>query len=138
MSQAFVERYEEIQRSAGRTRSVSPQQMLAAWRGFVSSCGEGYEESLAQYFYDVRIRDAIELALTDPGLSALDGYTRFRAAVHEVDDRFRLVATQTLPIRDPERYPWWHRLVPGRAGEELAQQLREEFGLRVDVVQDGG
>jgi len=138
MSQAFVERYEEIQRRAGRTRSVTPQQMLAAWRAFVGSCGEGYEESLTQYFYDLRIRDAIELALSDTGLSALDGYTRFRSAVHEVDDRFRRVATKNLPIQHPERYAWWHRLVPGRAGEEFAQQLQEEFGLRIDVVREGG
>ncbi|MFI9585833.1 hypothetical protein ACIHCQ_29190 [Streptomyces sp. NPDC052236] len=137
MSKEFIETYEEIQRR-NRRGVVSPARALALWRGFVRSCETGYDQPFADYFSDVRIRGSIELALRDPVLASLDGYARFRDAVHEMDDRFRRVATVRLPFRNgPHRPPedeWWSLVVPARAEEELARFLQEEYGVAIEIV----
>ncbi|MEU5583741.1 HalX domain-containing protein [Streptomyces chrestomyceticus] len=134
MSEEFFVRYTEVQYGSGRARAVSPRGDLGHWSAFVDTCEEGYDDALPDYFYELRIRDAIERALTDERLRQTEGYAAFRARVEAVDERFRRVASERLPVADPSGLGWWHLVVPGRGGEEFARSLREEFGVTVDVV----
>ncbi|MFD9485188.1 hypothetical protein [Streptomyces sp. NPDC059991] len=97
-------------------------------------CESGYDDSLYEYFYDLQVRDALEIALNDRELRRLDGYDLFHEKVSVVDDDFRRIATLPLPVKDPTGSDWWHLIIPDRGRLEFVVNLREEFGVTVTVV----
>ncbi|MFB8784450.1 hypothetical protein VSS38_32695 [Streptomyces albogriseolus] len=132
----FLHGYEEVQVRAGRREGVSALRDLASWRQFVATCQEGYDDVLPEYFHDLRVRDAIERGLAEDSLRGTRGFDDFWRAVHDVDERFRKIATVPIRLADPQAFSWWHHVVPGKGGEEFARDLERHFAVVIDVVEE--
>jgi hypothetical protein len=108
---------------------------VEAWRDFVEECSVGYSDSLAEYEFDLSVRDRIQRALDDESLQAADGYERFRESVRSIDDRFLGLARVDLPAADAGSLPWWHLRVPEKGGRELADDLSLRLGVTITVIE---
>lgn len=134
LSREFLDRYVEVQLECGRNRVHQAAVDLGLWRGFVTTCESGYDDSLYEYHFDLQVRDAIEAALNDRELSRLDGYDLFHAKVSVIDEKFRQIATVPLPVKDRTNRAWWNLAVPHQGCKEFAENLREEFGVTITVA----
>ncbi|MFD7168465.1 hypothetical protein [Streptomyces violascens] len=134
LSREFLDRYVEIQRESERTRVHHAAVDLGLWQSFVATCESGYDNSLYEYMYDLQVRDAIETALSDTEISETEGYSAFKEKVRVIDEKFRRIATQSLPVKDSSGSKWWHLVIPYRGCEEFANNLREEFGVTIEII----
>ncbi|MBM0232338.1 hypothetical protein JNW91_10970 [Micromonospora sp. STR1_7] len=122
----FVERFAEV--TGGRR----PTGYVEAWEQFVGFCEEGYDDVLDEYWFDLSVRHAIEQVLTDEGLRGFPQMGWFRELVGDADERFRAVLSeQRAPVRSDA--PWWEAYLPAWAGPVLAAELRDTYGIHVEV-----
>lgn len=121
----FVDRVRELV-------GISPGQLTAEWREFTEIVDLGYDFSIDEYEYDLRIRDRVERVLTDPELNGMAELAWVRAEVVETDTRFRTLLTDE-PVNRKPGLPWWRSRYPKRAGEELARGLEASYGVRIEV-----
>jgi hypothetical protein len=109
----------------------SPSSLLEEWVQLVRECEAGYEWNLYEYHNDLSVRDALEAILADPG-RAEEERAEVATRLLEIDARFQALLQPGVRV-GPEEDPWWHAGVPRYAGEELAAELREWFGVEVEV-----
>ncbi|MEU4613018.1 hypothetical protein [Streptomyces umbrinus] len=131
----FLEAYERVQMNAGLGEGASAVRDLASWKGFVAACAEGYDDVLHEYFHDLRVRDAIERGLVAESLMSVEGFGDFCRAVRAIDEIFREIATVPISLADPSAFSWWHHVVPGRGGEDFADDLRHHFGVTIHIIE---
>lgn len=115
------------------TEAVSPAELLDEWRELVDACVDGYEDNVMQYHADLAIRDRIEACLRAPGRTDAE----FDAHVADADARFRALLQPGVEV-GPAGDPWWHRGVPRYAGDALADDVQEWFGVEVERRESGG
>lgn len=111
---------------------------VEAWRDFVDECMSGYSDALAEYEFDLSVRDRLQKALGDERLQVADGFERFRESVGSIDGEFRGLARVDLPVADAGSLPWWHLRVPERGGREFADDLSLRVGVTITVVEWDG
>ncbi|WP_328651360.1 hypothetical protein OG598_25260 [Micromonospora sp. NBC_00330] len=122
----FVERFAEV--TGGRL----PTGYVEGWEQLVEFCEEGYDDNLDEYWSDLSIREAIERVLTDERLVGFPQMGWVRERIEAADERFRAVLSeQTMPGLS-ER-PWWEAYLPAWAGPEFAAELRDTYGIHVEV-----
>jgi hypothetical protein len=112
-------------------RHPLPAELAEEWAQVVRECEAGYEWNVYEYHNDLAVRDAIAARLADPGTPEEDR-AELATRTAEVDARFQALLRAGVEI-GPEEDPWWHRGVPRYAGPELARELREWFGVEVEV-----
>ena len=111
------------------THGPSPAELLDDWRALVAECERSYDWNAYEYHNDLIVRDRVATAL-----EGMDDARRtpYAAEVAEVDARFRALLQPDVQV-GPEEDPWWRRGVPRFAGAELARDLKEWFGVEVEV-----
>lgn len=122
----FVERFAEV--TGGRR----PTGYVEGWEQLVEFCEEGYHDNLDEYWGDLSIRDAIESVLTDERLSGFPQMGWVRERIEAADERFRAVLSEQAMPGHSER-SWWQAYVPAWAGPEFAAELRDTYGVHVEV-----
>ncbi|WP_327042434.1 hypothetical protein OG400_08295 [Micromonospora ureilytica] len=122
----FVERFAEV--TGGRR----PTGYVEGWEQFVGFCEEGYHDILDEYWFDLSVRDAIERVLTDERLFGFPQMGWVRERIESADDRFRAVLSEQ-PMPGLSERPWWEAYAPAWAGPELAAELRDTYGINVEV-----
>ncbi|PZM97345.1 MAG: hypothetical protein DIU79_02830 [Actinobacteria bacterium] len=127
----FTQRFQELQRRAGRKRILTPDSALTEWANFATSVAAGYEMGLDEYVNDLSLRRVLEEALNDPVLASSEGYLSFRASVQSTDDILKGSFSEHLIGH--ESAPWWERGVPRLAGRKLADDLLSVYGIVVEV-----
>ncbi|MGW3854628.1 hypothetical protein [Micromonospora arida] len=122
----FVERFAEV--TGGRR----PTSYVEGWEQFIQFCEEGYDDNLDEYWFDLSIRNAIERLLTDERLSGFPQMEWVRERIEAADERFRAVLSEQPTPGRSER-SWWEAYLPAWVGPELAAELRDTYGIRVEV-----
>lgn len=113
---------------SGRWRDTAPEELLARWNKLVTECENCYVGDVEEYFNDLTSRDAIERAMRDEDLSRYPEMADFKEHVARIDARFhsllRSDAFPRLPVKD-----WWARGIVRSAGQRLADELRDRYGV---------
>jgi hypothetical protein len=127
----FLEAFREAARSLGSWRLLTPTEVVGSWRGFVEQCEEGYADSIFEFHNDLSVRTLIMKLLEHPALLDYEQMGWVREEVAAIDDRYGalLLDSDLRPGR-----PWWEARVPRIAGEELAADFKERYGVNVDIV----
>ncbi|MEU7840371.1 hypothetical protein AB0B39_05290 [Micromonospora sp. NPDC049114] len=122
----FVERFAEV--TGGRR----PTGYVQGWEQFVGFCEDGYDDILEEYRFDLSVRHAIENVLTDERLFGFPQMGWVRERIEAADERFRAVLSeQRMP--GPDERQWWEAHVLAWAGPTLAADLRDAYGIHVQV-----
>ncbi|MFF5054062.1 hypothetical protein ACFY1S_12855 [Micromonospora sp. NPDC000663] len=122
----FVERFAEV--TGGRR----PTGYVEGWEQFVGFCEEGYHDNLDEYWFDLSIRDSIERLLTDERLFGFPQMGWVRERIEAADERFRAVLSEQ-PMPGRSERSWWEAYLPAWAGSEFATELRDTYGVHVEV-----
>jgi hypothetical protein len=109
--------------------------LLEEWAQLVRECEAGYEWNLYEYHTDLQVRDALERIVSDHA-RAHEERAEVATRLAEIDARFEAILQGGVEV-GPEEDPWWHRGVPRLAGPDLAAELREWFGVEVEVREVG-
>ncbi|MGW2044703.1 hypothetical protein ACWCPF_05920 [Streptomyces sp. NPDC001858] len=108
---------------------------VESWREFVEECGDGYSDSLAEYEFDLSVRDRLQKALDDETLRTVEEFQRLREAVDSIDQEFSALTSVVRPVAEGDALPWWHLRIPRSAGRELAEELFQRLGVVITVVE---
>ncbi|GAB2617080.1 hypothetical protein [Kribbella endophytica] len=122
---------EAVKAAGGRPRS-SPAALVDEWLGFVQACEQGYSEDIDEFHNDRSVRGLLEQLLNDPGLGRFPQLSWVRTAVAAADERYRAVL---IPVDMWPHQTWWERSLPRLAGEELAAEFLEQYGVAVEIVE---
>jgi hypothetical protein len=117
---------------------VSLWRDVAAWREFVEECKVGYMDSLAEYEFDLSVRDRLQRALDDVSFQRVKSgkeFQRFKETVAALDEEFSGLASMDRPVADADVLAWWHLRVPDKAGREFADELFQRLGVRIATVE---
>ena len=99
----------------------------------VDAVEEGYEDNIYEYDNDISVRGRIDRVLQDPELASLPEREAFARRVHEIDERFRTLVTESsVRVVDQE---WWYERLPKRAGEELLEDMRDLYGYEAESLE---
>lgn len=93
--------------------------LITAWREFVESCVQGYQDEFAEFQSELELRDVIESLIIDQYLSEMPEHRYFVSAINQIDERYRdiLIADPPQPLR--HKSVWWWRSVPKIGGSSL-------------------
>lgn len=131
----FVEAFSQFVKRHGRWRNYEPSALIGQWADLVDSCVEGFQGNAAEdYFNTLTSRGELERAMNAEELTRFPQMGLVRKAVLAVDERFRAILRPDAFPRFPES-EWWLRGVVRYAGPQLAEDLRREYGIIVDVLQ---
>ncbi|WP_405966025.1 hypothetical protein OG713_45770 (plasmid) [Streptomyces sp. NBC_00723] len=111
---------------------------VESWREFVEECRDGYPDSLAEYEFDLSVRDRLQVALGDETMQTpelVEEFRRFRQAVERIDQEFSALASVVRPVAEGNVLPWWHLRIPRSAGRELADELFQRLDVVITVVE---
>ncbi|GAB2796554.1 hypothetical protein [Amycolatopsis magusensis] len=125
------ERFAEVVADFGWRTAPGPEQLAGQWEQVVDLVEAGYEDNIYEYHNDLTVRGLIDRLLTDEELRGDERLDGFRARIAQVDTRLRNLLT-SAPVHDIAG-PWWETRVPVYAGEELAKDLRDRYGVDVEV-----
>jgi hypothetical protein len=127
----FLGAFRETARSLGSWRLLTPTDVVGSWKGFVEQCKEGYADNIYEFHNDLSVRSLIMKLLEHPAPRDYGQMGWVREEVAAIDDRYRVLLLDS-DVR-PGR-PWWEASVPRIAGEELAADIKERYGVNIDVV----
>jgi hypothetical protein len=117
-------------------RGPATSALVEEWAQVVRECEAGYGWNVYEYHNDLSVRDTIARRLADPA-TPVEDRTELATRAAEVDARFQALLQPEVEV-GPVDDPWWHRGVLRYAGEELAAELREWFGVKVEVRETAG
>ncbi|WP_031104641.1 hypothetical protein [Streptomyces sp. NRRL S-146] len=132
MARAFVDRFRYMAVRAGRRQVSTPFGMLALWETFVDDCREGYDGTLYEYRDQLSVRRFLQGVLDDPVIRDAPESGWFAAEVTRIDTEFRALLDAGHPV--PGGTAWWDRRIPGLAGENMAESVRNHFGIELDIA----
>jgi hypothetical protein len=98
----------------------------------VDDCQEGYSASLFEYWEDVSVRRFLQAVITSPGVAEMPDARWFLDEVAEIDLRLKSVLEGGFEIHGG--WGWWDRSIPRFAGEEMARDVRDQYGFEMEVV----
>jgi Xaa-Pro aminopeptidase len=124
------EKITQIQK--GWTRAFSLIQMEEAWAQFLDECEEGYNWNIYEFDNDISVRDRIELVLSREDLFGIAAVEHLRAAVANVDERFRALLRNDMSINNDAAH-WWRRGVLKYAGQQYAEDVRRRYGIEIET-----
>ena len=130
----FVEAFSRFVRRRGRWRNCEPSALVGQWSDLVASCVEGFKgNAVEDYFNELTSRSDLEAAMNASELARFPQMELVRRAVLAADERFRAIL---LPDAFPKfpKSEWWLRGVVRYSGPQLAEDLRRDYGVVVDVV----
>ncbi|MEV0884579.1 hypothetical protein AB0J03_12175 [Streptomyces microflavus] len=128
----FLDRFRELAVDLGRSPGLTPHHAIEQWSEFVNDCIEGFEGTIFEYWDDISIRSFLQRVIDDSAVGTTPELEWFREEVCRVDERFSDLLAQGFDV--PGGRGWWERKVPGVAGREMAENVREQYGYHVDVV----
>jgi hypothetical protein len=110
----------------------SPNEYVENWKNFVEECKDGYSYSLYDYDLDLSIRDEIEIILRSEELKMFDEHELFRNRIMMIDQEF-ISITKDIRIFGLPSF-WWKYKIPKFSKQQFSENVKNEFGLDIDVV----
>ncbi|MET9039662.1 hypothetical protein [Streptomyces mirabilis] len=132
--QEFACRYKMIWGDSERTGMIDPKRDVEAWRDLVEECRSGYSDSLAEYDFDLHVRDFLQRAIDSSALQLVNGYGDFRESIELIDREFIEIATVETPWVNTQGLGWWHLRLPARGGEEFSDDVRGRIGVVIGRI----
>ncbi|MEU3782497.1 hypothetical protein [Streptomyces sp900129855] len=132
MGSAFVDRFGYLAVRAGRRQASTPFRVLEIWESFVDDACDGYAGTLFEYWDELSVRRFLQGVLDDPVIRETAEIDWFAAEVARIDGKFRelLNAGFAVPGGGPE---WWARRIPRVADEEMTQNVKDHFGIELEI-----
>ncbi|MFD7865553.1 hypothetical protein [Streptomyces sp. NPDC059783] len=128
---AFSEIFGTIARTLGRP-SLTPARAIECWRQFVDNCEEGYEDSLAEYRNELRIRRFLQAVIDDPEVRQSAEAQWFRTEVSITDARFSALISEGFHVAGG--WGWWERRIPRVGGGIFLIDVRDAYGVDVEEI----
>ncbi len=110
---------------------VDAAKELGIWDFFVRQCEHGYQFCDSEYNNEIRSRDGIERLLQSPEFRNRPGFAAFAQEVETLDQVFRRCLMPNVLLKPGE--PWWRGRVLLFAGKEYAADIKQRFGLDVEL-----
>ncbi|MFE1943100.1 hypothetical protein [Streptomyces massasporeus] len=132
MAKAFVDRFQYMAVRAGRRQASTPFGVLELWETFVNDCREGYDGTLYEYRDQLSVRRFLQSVLDDPVIRGTPENEWFAAEVTRIDAKFRALLDAGQSV--PGGTAWWDRRIPGLAGDDMAGNVRNHFGIELDIA----
>ncbi|MFI0896957.1 hypothetical protein [Streptomyces sp. NPDC020983] len=129
---SFVELFNDVLRELGRRQPRTPGRALEMWSDFVEDCEEGYSATLFEYWDDLSVRRFLQAVVASPGIGDMPDAAWFLDEVAGLDLRLKSVLEGGFEMHGG--WGWWERRIPRFAGEEMARDVREQFGFEMEVV----
>ncbi|SHI25464.1 hypothetical protein [Streptomyces sp. 3214.6] len=100
--------------------------------GYLDDACDGYAGTLFEYWDELSVRRFLQGVLDDPVIRETAEIDWFAAEVARIDGKFRelLNAGFAVPGGGPE---WWARRIPRVADEEMAQNVKDHFGIELEI-----
>ena len=131
---AFVEAFSQFVKRCGRWRNYEPRALVGQWSDLVASCVRGFQgNAVEDYFNGLTARGDLEKAMNAPELAHFPQMDLVRRAVLAADEELRAILIPDAFPKFPES-EWWLRGVVRYAGPQLAEDLRRDYGIVIDVV----
>lgn len=130
----FLAVFDDVVPERLRNRYKGPSSLLDSWESLAAEVEDGYGFGFEELMNDLWVRDAIAKLLADPRASGDPMRDEFASAVTAVDDRYRSMLRPDVRI-GPADAPWWQRGVLRSAGTEYADDMRDGFGIDVDLAE---
>ena len=121
----------EIFKKRGWIKEVSPSSLISDWDLFVNLCEIGFNFGLDEYENDVRVREWIELIISDTNLCNFKELNTFLEMVEVIDNRLKNIFIPNV-LLSGRRY-WWEQGVLSFAGEKYARDLKNRYNILVKV-----
>ncbi|MEV5982131.1 hypothetical protein [Streptomyces sp. NPDC052114] len=97
-------------------------------------CAEGYDFDVSEYLNDLSIRGLLQHVTDDPVVQSLPEYSWFSAELSRIDEGFRALLANGAVIR-PDESRWWLRSLPTRGQEEFVDDVRERYGIDIEMIE---
>ena len=98
-------------------------------------CQQGYSWPVYEYDNDIFCRDVVDAVMKDLELQDAEQLHEFRERVEKADRSFQALALDGAH-RSCRPSEWWRCVILRRAGRELADYLKAECGVAVEVVDE--
>ncbi|GHC90190.1 hypothetical protein [Streptomyces flavofungini] len=130
----LASQFQRVARATGRANPPLPGAALRGWEEVVKLCAEGYDFDVSEYLNDLSIRELLQDAVDDPVVKSLPECSWFSAELSRIDDGFRTVLTNG-PVVQPDESHWWRRSLPARGQQEFVDDVRERYGVDIEVIE---
>lgn len=98
----------------------------------MEDCREGYSASLFEYWDDLSVRGFLQAVIDAPGIKDSPDTAWFIAEVTKIDLLFKRITEGGFDI--PGRWGWWEQTIPNFSGENMASDVRDQYGLEMEVI----
>ncbi|WP_240670396.1 hypothetical protein [Actinoplanes solisilvae] len=136
MKSDFIESFSQVVRNSGRWRNYAPADLVAQWTELVAKCVIGFPGNAEDYFNDLTARSDLEGAMSSPELADYPEMLAVVKSVSVADAEFRKILKPDAFPKFPENQ-WWNRGIVRFAGPRLVDELKQFYGVEIDVVSEG-
>ncbi|MFD8599185.1 hypothetical protein ACFV1L_29685 [Kitasatospora sp. NPDC059646] len=98
----------------------------------MEDCQEGYSATLFEYWNDLSVRGFLQTVIESLGAEGAPEAAWFIAEVAEIDLRFKNLIEGGFDISG--RWGWWEQKIPRFSGENMARDVRDQFGFEMEVL----
>ena len=120
-----------------RPKDMSPWAALDRWDALVDQAMAGYPLGYYDFSNDLAVRDLLAQALEDETLMTFEQIGTIQLRVAAADARFRSSLLPGVEV-GPASWPWWHRGVLARSGDEYADDMDRLYGIEVPRIEGDG
>ncbi len=107
--------------------------LVSRWSEFVEQCEEGYQYSLYDYDSELTIRDNIELIICNQDLQKYNEHQEFIERISLIDQRFKAILKEYNLMSEDK---WWKRGVLKYAGEQYAKNVKTEWNIEIEIMNE--
>ncbi|MGW4023944.1 hypothetical protein [Streptomyces sp. NPDC005009] len=132
MSRVFADRFRYLAARSGYRETGTPFRILEMWEEHVDDCRDGYGGTLYEYENELSVRRFLQAVLGDPVIRETPEIEWFAAEVARIDEKFREILDDGFEL--PSGSTWWERRIPRVAGEEMSRDVKEHFGIEMEVT----
>lgn len=134
MGSSFVDRFGHLAVRAGRRQASTPFRVLEIWESFVDDARDGYAGTLFEYWDELSARRLLQGALDDSVIRETPEIEWFAAEVARIDGKFRELLDAGYAVPGGGGGPeWWARRIPRVADEEMARNVKDHFGIELEI-----
>lgn len=126
--------FQRVARARGWANPPLPGAALRSWEEVVKLCAEGYDFDVSEYLNDVSIRELLQHVIDDPVVQSLPEHSWFSAELSRVDEGFRALLLNG-PVVRPNESRWWLRSLPARGQQEFVDDVRDRYGVDIEVIE---